>query len=172
MNDRVILGEKEQPEVWPYLAYYTSRIHHLANVAGDLKMGENCRIDAFVTITGDVTLGDNVHIGTGACLFGAHRIIIGNGVSISPGAKLFTATEDMKAEFPSNPQLPQRCVQSGTISVYEYAVVGANAVVLPNVHIGKRAQVGALSLVNKSVQDDSIVAGIPIKTIGSRRLAA
>ncbi len=117
-------------------------------------------------------LGDNVHIGTGVCLFGNYGIRVGNGVSLSPGAKLFTATEDMKAEFPSNPQLSQRCVQSGSIDIHEYAVIGSNSVVLPNVHVGRRAQVGALSLVNKSVQDDAIVAGIPIKTIGSRRLAA
>lgn len=150
----------------------SSVVHALANIAGHVQAGENCRIDAFVTITGRVKLGDNVHIATGACIFGGYGVTIGDGASISPGVKMFTATEDMKAEFPSNPQLKDRCVTSGPIFVGEYAVVGANSVVLPNSHIGKRAQVGCLSLVNKFVADDSIVAGVPVKTIGSRKLKA
>lgn len=148
------------------------KVHSLSNIAGHLQAGENCRIDAFVTITGKVTLGANVHIATGSCLFGGHGIHIGDGVSISPGAKLFTATEDMKANFPSNPQLKDRQFTSGSIVIGENSVVGANSVVLPNVIIGKRVQVGCLSLVNKNIADDSIAAGIPTKHYGSRKLKA
>jgi len=146
------------------------RVHEFANIAGHVIAGENCRIDAFTTITGRVELGNNVHIGVSACIFGGFGVKVGSGVSISPGAKLFTATEDMKAEFPSNPQLKSRCFQSGNIEIGDFSVIGANSVVLPNVKIGSRAQIGCLSLVNKPVADDAIAAGVPVKQLGTRKL--
>ena len=142
----------------------------MANIAGTVVAGENCRIDAFVTITGRVKLGDNVHIGTGACLFGSHGIEIGKGASISPGAKIFTATEDTKSHYVSNPQVEPRCCIFGGVIVKNYAVVGSNSVVLPNVVIGAGAQVGCLSLVKYSVPDGEIRAGIPAKNIGIKTL--
>jgi acetyltransferase-like isoleucine patch superfamily enzyme len=90
-------------------------------------------------------------------------------VSISPGAKIFTATEDPKSGLCSNPQLDQREYLCGSVEVKDYAVVGSNSVVLPNVVIGKGAQIGCLSLVKHSVPDMEIRAGIPVKQIGFRK---
>jgi acetyltransferase-like isoleucine patch superfamily enzyme len=145
-------------------------VHPLSNLSGTLSAGENCRIDAFVTMTGRVKLGKDVHIATGACLFGSHGIEIGDGVSISPGAKIFSASEDTKSHYVSNPQLDQREYYCGSVTIKDYAVVGANSVVLPNVVIGKGAQIGCLSLVKHSVPDYEIRAGIPVKQVGIKTL--
>jgi acetyltransferase-like isoleucine patch superfamily enzyme len=40
--------------------------------------------------------------------------------------------------------------------------------ILPGVHIGDRAIVGAMSVVSKDVQNHQIVAGNPAKKIGER----
>lgn len=47
----------------------------------------------------------------------------------------------------------------------DWVYIGANSVVLGNVSVGKNVFIGALTLVNKDVPDNSVVAGIPAKII-------
>lgn len=49
--------------------------------------------------------------------------------------------------------------------ICENAFIGVHSVILCGVTIGKRAIVGAGSVVNKDVEDDAIVAGVPAKRI-------
>ena len=69
-----------------------AKIHPQANISGVVTIGDNSRIDAFVTITGNVRIGRNVHISTGACIFGGQGVDIGDYSAISVGVKIFTAT--------------------------------------------------------------------------------
>lgn len=144
-------------------------IHRLANIASDyVSFGTNCRVDAFVTITGNVRIGDDVHIGAGVAIFGTHGVFIGNGVSLSPGSKIFTATDDPSLEMVTNPQLDDRCGQIGQVSIGDYSSIGSNAVVLPGVTIEDEVQVGALSLVKTSLRRNGVYAGVPAKYIKER----
>ena len=146
-------------------------VHKFANIATtSLKCGKNCRIDAFVTITGDVTLGNRVHIGTGACLFGTHGITIGDGASISPGAKIFSASEDVTSDLVSNPQVENRYTLNGAVDIGRLAVIGANSVVLPGAFISDESVVGALSLVKGGqwIGHRDIVVGVPSRYIRAR----
>ena len=142
-----------------------SSIHALANVVGNLVMGENCRIDPFVTITGDVTIGNNVHIGVGVCIFGGGGVTIGDCVSLSPGCKIFSATEDPDSGFLSNPTVPNHHAKSAPVTIGDRSIVGANSVVMPGVTIGKDVQIGALSFVRKDMVEQSIFAGIPARRL-------
>lgn len=45
--------------------------------------------------------------------------------------------------------------------------IGSGAIVLGNVRIGPNAIIGAGSLINKDVPENSIVGGVPAKVIGS-----
>lgn len=56
----------------------------------------------------------------------------------------------------------------GAPIIEDWAYVGANSVIMGGVHIGKNVFIGALSLVNKDVPDNSIVAGIPAKVMRIR----
>lgn len=47
----------------------------------------------------------------------------------------------------------------------DWCYVGANSVILGNVKLGKNVFVGALSLVNKDMPDNAIVAGIPARVL-------
>lgn len=144
-------------------------IHKLANIASDyVSFGTNCRVDAFVTITGNVRIGNDVHIGNGVAIFGTHGVIIGDGVSLSPGCKIFTATDDPSLEMVTNPQLDDKCGLIGQVSIGDYSSIGSNAVVLPGVTIEDEVQVGALSLVKTSLRRNGVYAGIPAKWIKGR----
>lgn len=50
----------------------------------------------------------------------------------------------------------------------DWVYVGANSIVLGGVHVGKNAFIGALTLVNKDVPDNAIVAGSPAKVLRIR----
>jgi acetyltransferase-like isoleucine patch superfamily enzyme len=139
-------------------------INKLANIVGELEMGDNCRIDAFVTITGHVKIGNNVHIGTGVCIFGTHGVEIGDDCSISPGAKIFTSTYDSDTGYLANPQLKNKQTIDGPVKIGNRCIVGANSVVLPNVVLEDEVLIGCLSLV-KTDLPRGIYAASPVREI-------
>ena len=147
-------------------------VHRWANIAGTLTCGEHCRIDAFVTITGTVELGDRVHIGAGAALFGTEGIKIGSGTSISPGAKIFSASEDVRSVRVSNPQALDRAAVRGAVRVGKCSVIGANAVVLSGVIVGHGSVVAALTVVpsGRVVEDHIVVMGPGARIVVPREL--
>ncbi|MDQ5979352.1 MAG: hypothetical protein QG602_2326, partial [Verrucomicrobiota bacterium] len=53
-----------------YIEQDGALIHRLANLVGNVTIGEGSRIDAFVTITGNVTIGHHTHIANGVAIFG------------------------------------------------------------------------------------------------------
>ena len=147
-------------------------VHRWANIAGKLTCGEHCRIDAFVTITGFVELGDRVHIGAGAALFGTDCIRIGSGTSISPGAKIFSVSEDVHSVLVSNPQALDRTTVYGAVRVGKCSVIGANAVVLSGVIVGHGSVVAALTVVpsGRVVEDHTVVMGPGARIVVPREL--
>ena len=63
-------------------------------------------------------------------------------------------------------------VRFGKVVIKKNAFIGVHSVILPGVTIGEGAIVGAMSLVNRDVPPNTIVAGIPariIRTIDSER---
>jgi acetyltransferase-like isoleucine patch superfamily enzyme len=55
--------------------------------------------------------------------------------------------------------------RTGEVRVGERAMIGAGAVVLPGVRIGRGAQVAANSLVTEDVPPDTTVAGVPAEVV-------
>lgn len=143
-------------------------ISPLANIVGDLKCGENCRIDPFVTITGKVVLGNNVHLGAGVCIFGGFGVEVGDDTSLSPGSKVFTSSYDASTGHLANPQLKNKVYSSGPVFIGKRSILGANSVVLPNVKIPDDVLIGAQSLVTKDLTKNSIYAGSPVRKIRDR----
>ena len=88
------------------------------------------------------------------------KIDIHKGATIAQEAYLCTGTHEF-----SNPAL-QLIVKE--ITVEANAFIGARAMILPGVNVGKNAVVGAMSVVTKDVIADQIVAGNPAKEIGIR----
>lgn len=55
--------------------------------------------------------------------------------------------------------------ETGKIIINENVWIGAKATILKNVNIGQNSVIGANSLVNKSYPENSLIAGVPAKTI-------
>jgi len=117
------------------------------------KIGKDCKIDAYVYIERDVAIGDNCKIRP--FVFIPTGVIIENNVFIAPGV-VFT-----------NDKYPRVSGQwkLRPIRVKESASIGAGAVILPGVTIGKKAIIGAGAVVTKNVPDNAIVVGNPARVL-------
>ena len=117
------------------------------------KVGEGTKIDAFVYIEEGVEIGKNCKIRP--FVFIPSGVKIGDVVFISPGV-IFT-----------NDTYPKARGEWGlreTI-VEDDVSIGAGAVVLPGVRIGRGAMVGAGAVVTKDVPSNAVVVGNPAKVI-------
>ncbi len=60
--------------------------------------------------------------------------------------------------------------RTGEVVVGERAMIGAGAIVLPGVEIGRGASVAANSLVTRDVPDGGVVAGVPARPMNSEAI--
>ncbi len=112
-----------------------------------------------------VEIGHNVLLNEGVKIGGQIGITIGNYVQISYNVNLVSA--DHSYENHLLPILKQP-LNGGLIEIEDDVLIGANAVVLPGVKIGKGAIVGANAVVTKDVEPYAIVGGVPAKIIKYR----
>jgi len=130
-----------------------TKIHDQVNLY-KCKIGQNCKIDAFVYIEEGVKIGNNVKIR--ALTFIPAGVEIEDDVFIGPGV-IFT--NDKYPRVRGQWRLLKTKVKQG-------ASIGAGAVILPGVTIGKYTVVAAGSVVTKDVPDYAIVVGNPARIIG------
>ena len=113
--------------------------------------------------------GAEIRIGAGSGLSGVticsmKRVVIGKHVGI--GANVAIYDNDMHA---LNPYLRafnnDANIKSGEVVIDDYAWIGANAIILKGVHIGKGAVVGAGSVVTTDVPDYTVYAGNPARLV-------
>jgi len=139
-----------------------SSIWHLAQIRDGVTLGENCIIGRGAYIGSGVTLGDNCKVQNYALVY--EPASLGKGVFIGPAAVL---TND---QFPRavNTDLT---LKSGSdweavgVTIHDGASIGARAVCIAPVTIGKWALVAAGAVVTKDVPDYALVAGVPAKRI-------
>lgn len=117
-------------------------------------IGDNCNINCHVFIENDVIIGNNVTIKPGVQLWDGLRI--GNNVFIGPNVSF---TND---KYPRSRQYPEQFQQ---ITIEDGASIGAGAVVLGGVKIGKNALIGAGSVVTKEIPENELWSGNPARFI-------
>ncbi len=126
----------------------------------------NARIEPGAVIREQVTIGDNAVIMMGAIInIGA---VIGSGTMIDMGAVL-----GGRATVGNNCHVGAGAVLAGVIEpasakpvvLEDNVLVGANAVVIEGVHVGKNAVIAAGCVVIEDVPDGAVVAGVPGKII-------
>ncbi len=143
------------------------------------KIGNNVKIRCKELVIGDhLYMADNVEIGRGGCTNPESVVKIGNGVGIfentiiNPnssveigdntgiGAEVMIWTHgawlDITQGFPSD---------FGPVKIGKNVWLPARSIVLPNVTIGDNVVVGINSIVNRSLPDGCLAAGLPCKVI-------
>ncbi len=89
------------------------------------------------------------------------EVEIGERVCINDGVRILTASHDIADAKWSNIK--------GKIVIEDYAWIGMGAIILPGVHIGRGAVVGAGAVVVKPVLAGTVVVGNPAKPISKAR---
>jgi len=123
-------------------AQFANLLDPLLRTASPLEGTSNSILLGTIGISNDVSLGDDLLIHAFASI--GHDVVIGNGVTI--GSHAFVG---------------------GGATLEDECTIHPNAVVLPNVKVGKAAVVGAGSVVIKSIPPYTTVFGSPAKVISS-----
>ena len=112
------------------------KIAAYVEIQKDVIIGNRCAIEAFVFIPSGVTIGDEVFLGPHVCFTNDLR-----PRAVNPGWK----------EIKTN-------IKKG-------ASIGANSTILCGINIGEKAMVAAGSVVTKDVPANTLVAGNPAKPV-------
>ena len=110
------------------------------------RLGDYSVIESFACINnavGDVIIGDYTRIGL-------------QGITVTALNHNFEDTEK---------RIDEQGVSTTPVTIGDDVWIGANAVILPGVHIGRHCVVAAGAVVTKDVPDHSLVAGVPAKVI-------
>jgi UDP-2-acetamido-3-amino-2,3-dideoxy-glucuronate N-acetyltransferase len=159
----------------------SSHIESSAQVSATADLGENVKIWHFSQIRENVFIGDNVvigsmvHIGSGVRIGSNSKIqnsaliyepaIIGPGVFIGPGV-IFTNDHNPRAINPDGLQKNASDWNSVRVEVEEGASIGAGAICIAPVKIGRWASIGAGAVVTKTVKPFALMVGIPARQVG------
>lgn len=141
--------------------------------AKNIEIGSNVRIDDFAIISagdGGIKIGNYIHIACYAHLIGSGSIILEDHVQVSGKVSIYSSSDDFSGDYLIGPTVPKEFtnVKSLTVHLKKYVVLGCNAVVLPGVTLGEGCAVGALSLVNKDLEEYKMYGGSPIRFIKKR----
>lgn len=129
-----------------------------------LKSGNQISINRNVAIDFNVEIGENTGIMSNCLVQGPTSI--GSDVIIGPETFIYTKNHEFKSR--SIPIRLQGNSSPRAVFIGNDVWIGSRVTILPGVHIGEGAIVGASSVVSKNVEPYTIVAGNPAKVIGKR----
>lgn len=132
-----------------------TRIWEFTYIMNNAKIGKFCNIASHCFIENGVEIGNYCTIKNGVYLW--QGIILEDHVFIGPGV-IFTNDK--------YPRSKNRNVKFEKTLIKENASIGAGAIILCGLTIGKFAMIGAGSVVTKSVPDFGLVYGNPAKLKG------
>ena len=123
------------------------------------SIGRRSVVESFSCINnavGDVVIGDHTRIGLHSTVIGP--VTIGNHVNLAQGITISALNHNF-----ADPSLPidVQGVSTSQIVIEDDVWIGANAVVLPGVRIGRHSVVAAGAVVTRDVPSGSLVAGVP-----------
>ena len=129
-----------------------------------LKIGTNSKIHIFCCFfePKNVEIGVDSIIGESAFLDGRAKLKIGNHTDIASQVLIYNSKHDI-----NNPKFEAK---NSPVEIGDYVFIGPRAIVMPGVKIGKGAIVAAGAIVTEDVLPFKIVAGVPAKVIGERKI--
>lgn len=134
------------------------------------RCGRNVRFDPGGSYSFDsIEIGSDVFIGRGAVMSSARTIRIGSKVMMGPGVTLMGGDH--------NSSVPGVCMwdvhekrdcDDQDITIEDDVWIGARAVILKGVTVGRGSIVAAGSVVTRNVEPYTIVAGVPARLLRRR----
>jgi putative colanic acid biosynthesis acetyltransferase WcaF len=115
---------------------------------------------AIIKMPWNLRLEDRACLGPGSEVYNLGLVTLGARSTIAQHAYLCAGSHDL-----TQPSLP---LVIGPIEVGRDAFIGARAFLLPGIHVGEGAVVGACAVVTRDVPPWTIVAGNPARPIGER----
>ncbi|SCG59096.1 transferase hexapeptide (six repeat-containing protein) [Micromonospora echinaurantiaca] len=140
-----------------------TRVWHLAQIREDASVGRDCVIGRGAYVGPGVRLGDNVKLQNHALVYEPAELA--DGVFVGPAAVL---TND---EYP-RAVTPEGRLKGGAdwtavgVVVGEGAAIGARAVCVAPVAIGRWALIAAGAVVTRDVPDFALMVGVPARRVG------
>ena len=131
-----------------------TRVWQFAVVLPGASIGRDCNICAHTLVEGGATIGDRVTLKSGVYLWDG--ISVQDDVFIGPTA---TFTNDRRPRSRVRVPFEPTILEAG-------CSIGAGAVILPGVTIGRGAMIGAGAVVTKSVPDGETWVGNPAQRLG------
>ncbi len=134
------------------------QVWHQAQIREGAEIGEECIIGKGAYIDAGVCLGARCKVQNYALIYSGARL--GDGVFIGPAAML-TNDRYPRAITPDGELKRADDWDCGTIEVEEGASIGAGAVIVTGVRIGRFATIGAGSVVTHDVPPHALMIGSP-----------
>lgn len=138
-------------------------IWHLAQVRGGARIGRNTSVGRSAYIGAGVQVGDSCKIQNHALIY--EPSVLEDGVFVGPAA-VFTNDHLPRAITPEGVLKQPSDWESVGVHVRYGASVGARAVCVAPVTIGRWSLVGAGAVVVANVPDHALVAGVPARQLG------
>jgi acetyltransferase-like isoleucine patch superfamily enzyme len=140
-----------------------TRVWHLAQIREDALIGAECIVGRGAYIGPGVVVGDRCKIQNHALVYEPARLE--DGVFVGPAA-VFTNDLHPRAVNPDGTLKSADDWHAVGVTVRTGAAVGARAVCVAPVTIGRWALVAAGSVVVHDVPDFALVAGVPARRVG------
>lgn len=127
----------------------------------DLEIGERFMIwsahrQTLISGPGPIRIGDRVFINAGTVVYSEAGVTIGDDVALANEVYVMdTSSHGIEGREP----------KAAPVTIGAGSWIGARAIILPGVTIGRRVAVAAGAVVTKDVPDDVLVGGNPARVI-------
>jgi UDP-2-acetamido-3-amino-2,3-dideoxy-glucuronate N-acetyltransferase len=138
-------------------------IWHLAQIRENARLGRNCVVGRGAYVGPGVRIGDNGKLQNHALVYEPAEL--GDGVFIGPAAVL-TNDEYPRAVSPDGALKSAHDWTAVGVTIGDGASIGARAVCVAPVRVGRWALVAAGAVVTKDVPDFGLVVGVPARRVG------
>jgi UDP-2-acetamido-3-amino-2,3-dideoxy-glucuronate N-acetyltransferase len=133
-----------------------TKIWHFSHIMQHCVIGEHCNIGQNVVVSPEVTLGRNVKVQNNVSIYSG--VICDDDVFLGP-SMVFTNVINPRSAVNRKAEYKNTFVRRGVS-------IGANATIVCGISIGEYAMIGAGAVVTKDVRPYALVVGNPARQVG------